>query len=110
MLGRPSFTFHQSKLLFLFFLASFIIHSQNEKLTDRGRAPMPGINVRKAFGLTTRTSSLLIATARAIAVCATLLLGSTAICAQQLSIRRYDISDGLAHNIITSVYQDAKGY
>lgn len=30
--------------------------------------------------------------------------------AQQLSIRRYDVSDGLAHNTITSIYQDAKGY
>src|SRR6267378_1166533 len=67
---------------------------------------MQGIKARTAIGLTT----LLIATARAAAICATLLLGSTAICAQQLSIRRYDISDGLAHNIITSVYQDAKGY
>src|SRR5215813_12788312 len=31
-------------------------------------------------------------------------------CAQQLSIRRYDTSDGLAHGIVTSIYQDAKGY
>src|SRR5215472_5501193 len=30
--------------------------------------------------------------------------------AQQLSIRRYDTSDGLAHGIVTSVYQDKKGY
>lgn len=32
------------------------------------------------------------------------------ICAQQLSIRRYDTSDGLAHGVVTSIYQDAKGY
>jgi signal transduction histidine kinase/ligand-binding sensor domain-containing protein len=30
--------------------------------------------------------------------------------AQQLSIRRYDTSDGLAHGVVTSIYQDAKGY
>jgi signal transduction histidine kinase/ligand-binding sensor domain-containing protein len=30
--------------------------------------------------------------------------------AQQLSIRRYDVSDGLAHNTVTSIYQDKKGY
>lgn len=32
------------------------------------------------------------------------------VCAQQLSIRRYDVSDGLAHGTVTSIYQDAKGY
>lgn len=32
------------------------------------------------------------------------------VCAQQLSIRRYNISDGLAHGTVTSIYQDAKGY
>ena len=30
--------------------------------------------------------------------------------AQQLPIRHYDVSDGLAHNTVTSIYQDQKGY
>src|SRR5215471_4799502 len=32
------------------------------------------------------------------------------VCSQQLSFRHYDTSDGLAHGLITSIYQDAKGY
>ena len=38
------------------------------------------------------------------------LLCAMVVSAQQLSLRRYDASDGLAHGIITSIYQDAKGY
>jgi len=30
--------------------------------------------------------------------------------AQQLAIRRYDVVEGLAHNTVTSIYQDKKGY
>jgi ligand-binding sensor domain-containing protein/signal transduction histidine kinase len=30
--------------------------------------------------------------------------------AQQLSIRHYDVSDGLAHSHVTAMHQDAKGY
>jgi len=30
--------------------------------------------------------------------------------AQQLSIRRYDVRDGLAHSRVTAIHQDAKGY
>src|ERR1043166_1358915 len=32
------------------------------------------------------------------------------IAGQQLSIRHYDVSDGLAHSHVTSMLQDAKGY
>jgi ligand-binding sensor domain-containing protein/signal transduction histidine kinase len=39
-----------------------------------------------------------------------LLLGVPDDFAQQLSIRRYDVGDGLAHSRVTSIYQDAKGY
>ena len=37
-------------------------------------------------------------------------LGAPAVHAQQLSIRHYDVSDGLAHSHITAMLQDAKGY
>jgi len=30
--------------------------------------------------------------------------------AQQLSIRHYDVSDGLAHSHVSAMFQDAKGY
>src|ERR1700730_13046429 len=32
------------------------------------------------------------------------------ISAQQLSIRHYDVSDGLAHSHVAAMHQDAKGY
>src|SRR5262249_45220366 len=32
------------------------------------------------------------------------------VCAQQPSLRRYDISDGLAHNQVKAIHQDRKGY
>jgi ligand-binding sensor domain-containing protein len=31
-------------------------------------------------------------------------------CAQQLSMRRYDVADGLAHGHVGAIYQDRKGY
>jgi len=36
--------------------------------------------------------------------------GAPLIYAQQLSIRHYDVSDGLAHSHVTAMHQDAKGY
>lgn len=36
--------------------------------------------------------------------------GVPAVSAQQLSIRHYDVSDGLAHSHVTAMHQDAKGY
>jgi ligand-binding sensor domain-containing protein/signal transduction histidine kinase len=36
--------------------------------------------------------------------------GASPVNAQQLSIRHYDVSDGLAHSHVSSIYQDAKGY
>src|SRR5262249_23336586 len=38
------------------------------------------------------------------------LLGVPLVYAQQLSIRHYDVSDGLAHSHVTAIHQDAKGY
>src|SRR5262249_34954844 len=37
------------------------------------------------------------------------LLGVPLVYAQQLSIRHYDVSDGLAHSHVTAIHQDAKG-
>ena len=34
----------------------------------------------------------------------------TVVTTQQLSIRHYDVSDGLAHSHVTALHQDAKGY
>ena len=36
--------------------------------------------------------------------------GVPAVSAQQLSIRHYDVSDGLAHSHVTAMHQDRKGY
>ena len=39
-----------------------------------------------------------------------LLRVASVISAQQLSIRHYDVSDGLAHSHVAAMHQDAKGY
>jgi ligand-binding sensor domain-containing protein/signal transduction histidine kinase len=39
-----------------------------------------------------------------------LLLAALSVRAQQLSVRRYDVSDGLAHSHVTAIHQDRKGY
>src|SRR5499426_281886 len=39
-----------------------------------------------------------------------LLLVALPVCAQQLSVRRYDVSDGLAHSHVAAIHQDRKGY
>jgi ligand-binding sensor domain-containing protein len=36
--------------------------------------------------------------------------GTPVVSAQQLSIRHYDVSDGLAHSRVVAIHQDAKGY
>src|SRR5215831_18074717 len=36
--------------------------------------------------------------------------GAPLVYAQQLSIRHYDVSDGLAHSHVSAIHQDAKGY
>lgn len=41
---------------------------------------------------------------------AALLLGESRVYAQQLSIRHYDVSDGLAHSHVTAMHQDARGF
>jgi ligand-binding sensor domain-containing protein len=38
------------------------------------------------------------------------LLASLPVCAQQLSVRHYDVSDGLAHSQVKAIHQDRKGY
>ena len=47
-----------------------------------------------------------------IALCLSfgLLRAASVISAQQLSIRHYDVSDGLAHSHVSAVHQDRKGY
>src|SRR5262245_47592470 len=49
------------------------------------------------------------ATARCLSA-ALLLLVALPVCAQQLSVRHYDVSDGLAHSHVTAIHQDRKGY
>src|SRR5262245_30473357 len=39
-----------------------------------------------------------------------LLLAAPPARAQQLSVRKYDVSDGLAHSHVTAIHQDRKGY
>jgi ligand-binding sensor domain-containing protein/signal transduction histidine kinase len=39
-----------------------------------------------------------------------LLLAALPVRAQQLSVRRYDVSDGLAHSRVAAIHQDRKGY
>jgi ligand-binding sensor domain-containing protein len=39
-----------------------------------------------------------------------LLLASLPVRAQQLSVRRYDVSDGIAHGDVSAIHQDRKGY
>ena len=48
----------------------------------------------------------------AVAQCLTVTFwpGARLVNAQQLSIRRYDVSDGLAHSHVSAMHQDAKGY
>lgn len=41
---------------------------------------------------------------------ALVLLCEIAALSQQLSLRHYDVSDGLAHGEVTSIFQDSKGY
>src|SRR5215475_4911605 len=49
------------------------------------------------------------ATARCLSA-ALLLLVALPVCAQRLSVRRYDVSDGLAHGHVKAIHQDRKGY
>src|SRR6266496_828743 len=39
-----------------------------------------------------------------------LLLAALSVCAQQLSVRHYDVSDGLANSHVSAIHQDVKGY
>src|SRR5215471_5728457 len=39
-----------------------------------------------------------------------LLFAALPVCAQRLSVRRYDVSDGLAHGHVKAIHQDRKGY
>jgi signal transduction histidine kinase/ligand-binding sensor domain-containing protein len=39
-----------------------------------------------------------------------LLLAALPVCAQRLSVRHYDVSDGLAHSHVGAIHQDRKGY
>jgi ligand-binding sensor domain-containing protein len=45
-----------------------------------------------------------------VADCLLIALLQASLHAQQLSIRHYDVSDGLAHSHVTAIHQDAKGY
>src|SRR5262245_9167380 len=38
------------------------------------------------------------------------LLAGLPVCAQRLSTRHYNVSDGLAHSHVTAIHQDHKGY
>ncbi len=46
----------------------------------------------------------------AVADCLLVALLHSSLHAQQLSIRHYDVSDGLAHSHVTAIHQDSKGY
>jgi hypothetical protein len=41
---------------------------------------------------------------------ALLLLVALPVCAQRISVRHYDVSDGLAHSHVGAIHQDRKGY
>lgn len=45
-----------------------------------------------------------------VSLLALLLLCEISAASQQLSLRHYDVSDGLAHGVVTSICQDNKGY
>lgn len=62
-----------------------------------------GAGMRQLFRRKTNTR----AASQALALAC---LCATPVWAQQLSLRRYDISDGLGHGVVTSIYQDTKGY
>ncbi len=53
-------------------------------------------------------SCVVVAIGQCVAVA--FLQGTHLVYAQQLSIRHYDVSDGLAHSHVSAMYQDAKGY
>src|SRR5262249_1586383 len=42
--------------------------------------------------------------------CAVFLLAAPSAAAQRLSFRHYDVRNGLAHNKVTTIYQDTRGY
>src|SRR5262245_23272182 len=53
------------------------------------------------------------ATADTVAQCLSamlFLLATLPACAQRLSTRHYDVSEGLAHSHVTAIHQDHKGY
>src|SRR5262245_7610911 len=45
-----------------------------------------------------------------VAACMLISLLQASFLSQQLSIRHYDVSDGLAHSHVTAIHQDTKGY
>ena len=48
--------------------------------------------------------------ARCLCLLTSLLLGAAALSADTLSVRRYRVPEGLAHNSVRVIRQDAKGY
>jgi ligand-binding sensor domain-containing protein/signal transduction histidine kinase len=63
-------------------------------------------NVGSAIGARVGAAA---ATAQCLSA-ALFLLAALTVCAQQLSARRYDVSDGLAHSRVLAIHQDRKGY
>jgi ligand-binding sensor domain-containing protein len=46
----------------------------------------------------------------AVELAGLVLLAVLSVHAQQLSVRNYDVSDGLAHTQVSAIHQDSKGY
>ncbi len=63
-------------------------------------------NAGSAIGAGVRAA---VATAQCLSA-ALFLLAALPVCAQQLSARCYDVSDGLAHGDVSAIHQDRKGY
>jgi signal transduction histidine kinase/ligand-binding sensor domain-containing protein len=49
-------------------------------------------------------------TLRVLGLALVLFVGAATCLAQRLSLRRYDVADGLASSVVTSIYQDRKGF
>src|ERR1700730_15707591 len=77
--------------------------------SERCRArliPRAGIMRRGRFNQVVRSVGVAVAQCLPVAFWP----GAPPVSAQQLSIRHYDVSDGLAHSHVAAMHQDAKGY
>ena len=76
------------------------------------RGPLRRIIVPVGTKNRSRSTQVVGCTTLAAVSCLALALrhGVPEVSAQQLSVRRYDVSDGLAHSYVGAIHQDKKGY